>query len=142
MAGKKRDPLLRFANKYTKTDSGCWQWHGAPCGTNGEYGYFWTGERYIVAHRFAYLLQHGSIPTGMEIDHLCKNTKCVNPAHLEAVSHQENINRSAAGRNNAVKTHCPSGHPYDEANTVRYDNRRYCLACRVSRQAKKRSQQS
>jgi hypothetical protein len=86
----------------------------------------------VQAHRFAYELLVGPIPEGLELDHLCRNHACVNPAHLEPVIHVENIRRGdtdAQGRCNRDKTHCPAGHPLDEANT--YHNPHGWRACRT-----------
>lgn len=84
-----------------------------------------TGKvRKILAHRLSYELSIGRIPDGMDLDHLCKVTLCVNPDHLEPVSKRENF---ARGNGNIHKTHCPQGHPYNEANT-RYVKGRWGMA--------------
>lgn len=81
---------------YVDTTSDCWEWVGAkqPSG----YGSFTV--RYPTmepSHRFAYQAHRGEvIPHGLEIDHLCRNRSCVNPAHLELVTRRENVRRSAA----------------------------------------------
>jgi hypothetical protein len=70
---------------------------------------------------------------GLQVDHLCKNRACVNLAHLEAVTGQENNQRSGSpSALNAVKTHCVNGHEYTEANTYRDKiGRRSCQICRA-----------
>ncbi len=73
--------------------------------------------RSYKAHRVIYEWIKGSIPEGLELDHLCRDRSCVNPWHLEPVTHLENIRRGLGGQNSRAKIHCPQGHPYDEENT-------------------------
>ena len=124
----------RFDQKVDRSDpEGCWIWLAATDG-NG-YGQINVGGRPVKAHRLAWQFDHGRpIPDGLSIDHLCRTRLCVNPAHLEAVSLIENTRRqlAAIGHHNARKTHCPSGHPYDEENT-RYSSRGYGRVCRICR---------
>ncbi len=73
---------------------GCWLWTAS---TREGYGYFGLGRRdegMVDAHRFAYELLVGPIPAGLEIDHLCRVRRCVNPPHLEAVTSAENKRRA------------------------------------------------
>jgi hypothetical protein len=91
----------------------CWEWMG----TLDADGYGRFGEHQV--HRFAWELLVGPIPERLEIDHLCRNHACVNPAHLDVVTTRENVLRGVSfSAVNARKTHCPAGHPYDEANTL------------------------
>ncbi|MFB6618901.1 HNH endonuclease signature motif containing protein [Streptomyces sp. NPDC056367] len=110
----------------------CHLWDGS---TNAAgYGTFWDG-RTVKAHRFAYEQALGPIGDGLEVDHLCRRRDCVRVSHLDAVTHRENILRSAnhVARRAAV-THCPAGHPYDDANTYRApNNTRKCRACKAAR---------
>jgi hypothetical protein len=89
------------------------------------------GECY--AHRVLYRLVNGPIPIGAEIDHLCRNRSCVNPDHLEAVSHRENLMRSpiAPAAINARKTHCKYGHEFTQTNTYVSSGRRRCRLCQA-----------
>src|SRR5229473_3334209 len=103
---KTTPPRERFTTFYfVDRSSGCWLWIG---GTNGRYPLFGISRRTrVYAHRFSYEEFVGPIPSGLEIDHLCSNIKCVNPDHLQPVTHQENQRRYA---DSTVK--CRHGHPY------------------------------
>lgn len=86
------------------------------------------------AHRWVYSLLVGAVPDGLELDHICRTRACVRPAHLEPVTHAENIRRSSAwfaiASLNGEKTHCVHGHPFDETNTYfRPSGGRSCRAC-------------
>lgn len=89
-------------------------------------------------HRVVYELEYGPIPEGRELDHLCRNRACVNPKHLEIVSHRENCLRGVApAAQNARKTHCKYGHPLSGGNLhMRKDGGRMCLACQERRSLK------
>jgi hypothetical protein len=104
----------------------CWEWTGAR--RNG-YGTIRSQGRQLSTHRVAYELAVGPIPAGLTIDHLCFNKVCVNPAHLEPVTRGENVRRYTR-----TIVRCPSGHPYDEANTwTDRKGKRQCLACNRAR---------
>lgn len=127
----------RFWTKVEKTET-CWLWKSA-CTQKG-YGIIRLGGRSgrnAGAHRFAYEMCVGPIPDGLQIDHLCRVPACVNPDHLEPVTPQENVVRSARFR----VTHCPRGHEYTEANTY-YEKatKRRCRACAVEWQARYRAE--
>ena len=97
----------------------CWEWRG--CKQKG-YGLFGADGRRYVAHRWLYESIHGPL-TGdvslVQLDHLCRNRGCVNPAHLEPVTRKENILRGEApSAKNARKTHCKRGHPLSGPNLV------------------------
>lgn len=118
----------------------CWTWLGRV--NNSGYGSInimgKIGSPSLV-HCFAYELLVGPIPEGMELDHSCKNRRCVNPAHLEPVTHLENCKRGDTGSAWALhqreKTHCPKGHPYDLFNTYYNKNGgRQCKICKSERE--------
>lgn len=128
--------LARFEAKYEVNDSGCWVWTAAM--QRGGYGLF-HADKLTSAHRVAYEHYVGAIPPGLQIDHLCRNRACVNPAHLEAVTQSENIRRGMVGQPQAARTHCPHGHAYTAANTYRVPKtgHRLCRTCeRIRRRAR------
>ncbi len=130
------DDTRRFWTKVNKTDT-CWLWTAA---TAHGYGRFFFGGRLTPAHRVAYEMLVGPIPDGLHLDHLCRTPACVNPAHLEPVTQRENTLRGEAPPAiHAAVTHCPSGHPYDQANTYRDRNGwRQCRTCRTQHSRRRR----
>jgi hypothetical protein len=135
-----KDAARRFDVKVLKDTSGCWLWQGT---TNKDgYGVY----RNAGAHRWAYEHFIGPIPEGLEIDHLCRVRNCVNPEHMEPVTHVENVRRGDYSKNGAAlvalhtqKTHCPQGHAYTPDNLVPSDWARGVRRCRVCAAAKSRA---
>lgn len=127
----------RFLEKYVILESKvfpdepCWHWTAAK-GRN--YAVISFEGKLKVAHKLAYELINGKVPTGFELDHVCKNSLCVNPLHLEAVTHSENCKRGSQSQVNknrgAEITHCPAGHAYAGENLyIKPNGRRECKAC-------------
>jgi len=109
--------------------AGCWMWTG---GASDGYGTFRIGSRMLKAHVVAYELCVGPIPAGTQLDHLCRETLCVNPLHLEPVTRGENLRRGRRACGHGHETHCPQGHRYNEANTyIHRDGSRACRRCRA-----------
>lgn len=75
---------------YTDRSDECWIWTRA---LRNGYGAIWIDGRVEYAHRAAYELHIGSIPDGLELDHLCRVRSCCNPTHLEPVTRRENLMR-------------------------------------------------
>jgi hypothetical protein len=99
---------------WKETPSGCWEW--LLCRDRLGYGWKWNNGKHTPAHRFVYESFCGKIPDGKELDHLCKNRSCVNPKHLEAVTHTVNVRR---GGNTKLTT--------EQAKEIRriYDGKRW-----------------
>lgn len=144
LRGPKPKPVAeRFAAKIAVTETGCVEWQA---GTNGVgYGLFHpyttSTNRKVYAHRWAYEQRFGPIPEGMHLDHLCRNTICVNPDHLEPVSPAENLRRGEGfSAVNSRKTHCPAGHPYTGDNLRINSNSggRICVMCSRARDRARR----
>lgn len=112
----------------------CWMWTG--CLDRSGYGRFGLHRSNVSSHRLAYESLVGAIGEGLQIDHLCRVRRCVNPSHLEPVTLQENIRRGDTGKTQRSKTHCIHGHPFDGDNL--YVNpssgHRTCRKCRSHRQ--------
>jgi HNH endonuclease len=114
---------------------GCWEWTGG--GTKNGYGTLKLSGATKLAHRTTYELFVGPVPVGLELDHLCRNRRCVRPDHLEPVTRTENILRGegpqVARDRHAAKTHCPQGHEYTSENTRTYpggvDRKYLCRSC-------------
>ncbi len=133
----KQDMEKRFWDKVNKTDT-CWLWTASK--DKRGYGRLNKGKhaQNVLAHRYSYELVHGKIPIGLELDHLkdiCGNTSCVNPSHLEPVTHKENLLRGNSPMAiNARKTHCPKGHEFNKENTyVSPTGGRECRLCQSER---------
>ncbi len=135
---QKRDPIERFNEKWTEEHRGylvdgapsaCHVWQAALTGKG--YGTFYNGQKDEAAYRFSYRTFVGEIPPELELDHLCDQRDCVNPAHLEPKTHQQNAERAA--NHLRGRTHCPLGHPLEGQNLqvkmMRGKQVRKCKAC-------------
>jgi hypothetical protein len=123
--------MIEYEDRFWKKvkDLGdCWEWCG--CRDRKGYGKFWIGPgkvygRNYMAHRVAYELVVGLIPSNLEADHLCSHSWCVNPLHLEPVTRKENNSRRSQRR-----THCLYGHKLTPDNLINCrQGRKRCKTC-------------
>lgn len=130
----------RFWGKVNKNGpiwngTSCWNWTGSKSiSTTGTYyGTTSVFHRAIYAHRASMVLAGRGYGFGLDADHLCRNTMCVNPDHLEYVTHHENCLRgngvSSSRKRAANQTHCANGHPFNPSNTFR--DKRNWRKCRI-----------
>lgn len=131
---------IAFWRQVEKTD-GCWFWRGHlnPLG----YGIFAHRGTRQSAYRVAYVWLIGPVPDGLTLDHLCRTPACVNPAHLEPVTQQENILRGQSiVAQHAKKTHCTNGHAFTPENTsVNTRGWRRCKVCKRLRWQERKARQ-
>lgn len=139
---KPRPAIDRFMTKVMPHPCGCVVW--AATRNNKGYGWFYsnTAGRQVLAHRWSYEYFVGPIPDGLDLDHLCSTPYCVNPDHLEPVTHAENQRRMGARRGGRYVTHCRHGHEYTPENSyVDPRGKRLCRTCQRLRDRNRRSAQ-
>lgn len=142
--------LKRFWSKVTKTQDGCWLWTGS-LQTQG-YGNIEIKGKRLLPHRIAYILHKGEIPQGLSVCHHCDIPKCCNPEHLFLGTAADNTNDATqkgrmsyqqgtwdVGSVHRDLTHCKRGHLFDEKNTGKQANGRYCKRCEADRKQRERA---
>ena len=128
---------------FLSSDKGCWLWTGGKT-HDGYPTWGTTNNKTVYAHRFIYEQEVGPILEGFTLDHTCRVRNCVNPAHMDPCTLQENIARGDYGWR-ARQTHCKNGHEFTPENTYFDPNggrnkkgRRICRECgRVATKAYK-----
>lgn len=117
----------------------CWNWIGP---LKNGYGAFYFDNECYVAHRFSYIILFGMFDQNLEVDHLCRNTFCVNPYHLEAVTKEENLRRSGLFFQANLTAQCKRGHDYTEENTrTRTKDGHIYRSCRICERLRKKTRQ-
>ena len=115
----KRDPLERLMDKRCiDPETGCWNFTGSL--QRSGYGALGVDLKTVYAHRYAYERLVGEIPSGLVVDHLCRNRACFNPEHLEVVTQRENVLRGERAGQRVTTYTNPQGY-------------RACRACIRSR---------
>lgn len=137
------DDAARFATKIEVQPNGCHRWISPP--DKDGYGRFGAGGKTYRAHIYAWVQEHGPLPDGLQLDHVCHNTDpdcpggraclhrlCVNIDHLALGTTRDNLraSRHTIASKNAAKTHCKRGHEFTPENTMRVKDGRY-RACRT-----------
>ena len=139
----RRDPIMLFMSHVEIASDGCWNWTASV--DHYGYGQFTLAGKKMGAHRAGWLLAIGPIEPSMQLDHLCRNRRCVNPDHLEPVTCRENLLRgdTLAARNHR-KTECSHGHRFVDENIIWKSsggNRKYrvCKECARLDSARRRA---
>jgi hypothetical protein len=134
---------VRFLRKLAFDEFGCWLWIGAK---SKGHGYLRMWDRALSrwgsvgAHRWSYERFVGSIPQGMEVDHVCRRRACVNPAHLRIVTPRQNVleNSLSLQAANSQKVVCPRGHPLLRRES---GGGRWCRPCQIEAKRRYRERQ-
>lgn len=132
----------RFLSSFEMAgEDGCWEWAGPLVNGYGKFSF--CGDLY-QAHRITFEVYKGAFPVGMEPDHTCRNKRCVNPNHLEAVTYAENSRRAAPfSKSLGPRDACHKGHSLAGENRVKNGRDWTCGIClKASRRARYVAQRS
>lgn len=128
---------------YVDASGDCWEWTGARSNGYGIYRSPDGGMAETAAHRWVWAQLVGPIPAGLQLDHLCRNTTCVNPDHLEPVTPVENRRRGMSPAQRASRLNrCQNGHPRTPENTAAYSTGRQCIPCRTAGRIRRSQQEA
>ncbi len=132
--------VLRFWSKVDKGNdmNDCWLWRGTLV---KGYGMFSIKGKNVLAHRISYQFTNESVDNSLELDHLCRIRKCVNPKYLEQVTHKENVLRGHSPMAISLRFGCcKRGHPFNMQNTriLKSRNSKECRICERDRKRMRR----
>lgn len=128
-----RDRLMQ----YTDRSGECWLWTASL--RSGGYAQIYVNGRILAAHRVAYEEFVGPIPDGLQLDHLCRVRRCINPVHVEPVTLRENVARGVGKASHALRTNrCVNGHEFTSKNTRSRPGGRRCRACEFEKGQRRR----
>jgi hypothetical protein len=138
MTARYADYITRFHRSYiAEPNSGCFIW--LLWLDKKGYGRIRVGDRMISAHRVAWQIENGDIPSELEVDHICRVRCCVNVRHLRLLSHRDNVLcGTGLTARYAQRTHCKHGHELIEKNLYKRDGWRLCRQCAIERYEKAR----
>lgn len=135
--GRPAEPLDQRILRLTDRSGECWLWQGRL--DRFGYGRITVNQQPAKAHRISYETFVGPIPTGLQIDHLCRVRQCVRPDHLEPVTAKVNMERAAGATGTIAGKRvggmrlgekCAEGHTVDGDNVYQRRGLNYCLTCR------------
>lgn len=129
--GRPAEPLEQRIRRLSEESGDCWLWTRRL--DKDGYGRITVNKRPARAHRVSYETFVGPIPEGLELDHLCKVRRCVNPKHLEPVPHLVNVERSVDVGRRSGPNQCVHGHLLDDVNTYRVQGLTQCRECHRKR---------
>ena len=125
------EKLKTFLLSNIKIKNNCWVWTNHKPRPDGYVKIVYK-KKQVLIHRLSYEVFKDELTKGLEIDHLCRNKLCINPDHLEEVTHKENVLRGISPMAiNAKKTICNRGHKFTEQNTYiePKTGKRHCRIC-------------
>lgn len=139
------EPIEPRLERYSipEPNSGCYLWLAAV--SSEGYGLLSVGDRLRPAHLIAYELAKGPVPEGLELDHLCRVRSCINPNHLEPITHRENVIRGlvpSVTRNRInFNAPCPRGDDHHVIWYTRGNGKRQkeCRTCKAERKRNAKS---